>query len=197
VNDVVCLVMTPFVLQMARQLGLPPTPYLFAVATASNIGSVATITGNPQNMLIGSLSGISYHDFIAHLLHGHEVWLGALVIEESWQPGVLRHGRGCGIRLQLAGKLFLQALDRVAIETCDAPENVHVIRRGMKDIAGAWQVSTRLHTGKNRRTITVGVEEDVSHRADCVTGPGAAARGDGVYADEDVVFAGVHRPQPS
>ena len=67
VNDIVCLVMTPFVLQMARRLGLPPVPYLLAVATASNIGSVATITGNPQNMLIGSLSGISYLDFMGHL----------------------------------------------------------------------------------------------------------------------------------
>jgi Na+/H+ antiporter NhaD/arsenite permease-like protein len=67
VNDIVCLVMTPFVLHMARRLGLPPVPYLVAVATASNIGSAATITGNPQNMLIGSLSGISYIDFIAHL----------------------------------------------------------------------------------------------------------------------------------
>jgi Na+/H+ antiporter NhaD/arsenite permease-like protein len=67
VNDIVCLVMTPFVLHMARRLELPPVPYLLAVATASNIGSTATITGNPQNMLIGSLSGISYLDFIAHL----------------------------------------------------------------------------------------------------------------------------------
>lgn len=67
VNDIVCLVMTPFVLHMARRLELPPVPYLVAVATASNIGSVATITGNPQNMLIGSLSGISYLDFIARL----------------------------------------------------------------------------------------------------------------------------------
>src|SRR5687767_12780516 len=67
VNDIVCLVMTPFVLHMARRLGLPPLPYLIAVATASNIGSAATITGNPQNMLIGSLSGISYLDFIRHL----------------------------------------------------------------------------------------------------------------------------------
>jgi len=67
VNDIVCLVMTPFVLHMARRLGLPPVHYLVAVATASNIGSVATITGNPQNMLIGSLSGISYTDFAAHL----------------------------------------------------------------------------------------------------------------------------------
>ena len=67
VNDIVCLVMTPFVLHMARRLGLPPMPYLIAVATASNIGSVATITGNPQNMLVGSLSGISYRDFLVHL----------------------------------------------------------------------------------------------------------------------------------
>jgi Na+/H+ antiporter NhaD/arsenite permease-like protein len=67
VNDVVCLVMTPFVIRLARQLGRPPMPYAIAVATASNIGSVATITGNPQNMLIGSLSGISYVDFLVHL----------------------------------------------------------------------------------------------------------------------------------
>jgi len=67
VNDIVCLVMTPFVLHMARRLGVPPVPYLLAVATASNIGSVATITGNPQNILIGSLSGITYRDFLAHL----------------------------------------------------------------------------------------------------------------------------------
>jgi Na+/H+ antiporter NhaD/arsenite permease-like protein len=59
--------MTPFVLQMTRRLRLPPVPYLLAVATASNVGSAATITGNPQNMLIGSLSGIGYLDFIAHL----------------------------------------------------------------------------------------------------------------------------------
>src|SRR5262245_28775494 len=67
VNDIVCLVMTPFVLHMAQRLRLPPLPYAIAVATASNIGSAATITGNPQNMLIGSLSGISYLDFIGHL----------------------------------------------------------------------------------------------------------------------------------
>ncbi|OLD55970.1 MAG: hypothetical protein AUI64_02685 [Acidobacteria bacterium 13_1_40CM_2_64_6] len=67
VNDIVCLVMTPLVVHMTRRLGLAPVPYVVAVATASNIGSTATITGNPQNMLIGSLSGISYLDFIAHL----------------------------------------------------------------------------------------------------------------------------------
>jgi Na+/H+ antiporter NhaD/arsenite permease-like protein len=67
VNDIVCLVMVPFVLSIARRMGLPPLPYLLAVATASNVGSVATITGNPQNMLIGSYSGIRYRDFLLHL----------------------------------------------------------------------------------------------------------------------------------
>src|SRR6202521_5867097 len=67
VNDIVCLVMVPLVLSITRRLRLEPLPYLLAVATASNIGSVATITGNPQNMLIGSFSGISYRDFLLHL----------------------------------------------------------------------------------------------------------------------------------
>jgi Na+/H+ antiporter NhaD/arsenite permease-like protein len=67
VNDIVCLVMTPFVVHMTQRLGVPAVPYVVAIATASNIGSVATITGNPQNILIGSLSGISYVEFMAHL----------------------------------------------------------------------------------------------------------------------------------
>ena len=67
VNDIICLVMVPFVLTATRRLGVPPLPYLLAVATASNIGSVATITGNPQNMLIGSFSGITYREFLWRL----------------------------------------------------------------------------------------------------------------------------------
>src|SRR4051794_40518422 len=67
VNDIICLVMVPFVLSITRRMRLTPMPYLLAVATASNIGSVATITGNPQNMLIGSSSGIPYRDFLWHL----------------------------------------------------------------------------------------------------------------------------------
>jgi Na+/H+ antiporter NhaD/arsenite permease-like protein len=66
VNDVVCLVLAPVVLQAARELALPPVPYLVALATAANVGSVATLTGNPQNMLVGSFSGISYRSFLAH-----------------------------------------------------------------------------------------------------------------------------------
>jgi Na+/H+ antiporter NhaD/arsenite permease-like protein len=64
VNDVICLVMAPIVLDVARQLRLPPVPYLIALATAANVGSVATLTGNPQNMLVGSFSGIGYRTFL-------------------------------------------------------------------------------------------------------------------------------------
>ena len=59
--------MVPFALTAARRMGLKPLPYLLAVATAANIGSVATITGNPQNMLIGSFSGLSYRYFLGRL----------------------------------------------------------------------------------------------------------------------------------
>jgi len=67
VNDTMCLVLTPLVLDITAQLRRNPVPYLLAVAMASNIGSVTTITGNPQNMLIGSFSGIGYRDFAAAL----------------------------------------------------------------------------------------------------------------------------------
>jgi Na+/H+ antiporter NhaD/arsenite permease-like protein len=63
VNDTMCLVLTPLVLDIATHLRRNPVPYLLAVAVASNIGSVATITGNPQNMLVGSFSGIHYRAF--------------------------------------------------------------------------------------------------------------------------------------
>jgi Na+/H+ antiporter NhaD/arsenite permease-like protein len=64
VNDVICLVLPPLVLEVVRQLRLPPAPYLIGLATAANVGSVATLTGNPQNMLVGSFSGISYRAFL-------------------------------------------------------------------------------------------------------------------------------------
>jgi Na+/H+ antiporter NhaD/arsenite permease-like protein len=63
VNDAICLVLAPLVLELTVALGRRPVPYLLAVAMASNVGSTATITGNPQNMLIGSFSHITYTKF--------------------------------------------------------------------------------------------------------------------------------------
>lgn len=67
VNDVVVLLFTPVVVQATRALGVNPVPYLIAEAMASNIGSTATIVGNPQNMLIGVASGIPFGRFFALL----------------------------------------------------------------------------------------------------------------------------------
>ena len=67
INDVVCVILTPLVLQLARRMRRPSLPYLLALATASNIGSVATITGNPQNILIATISHISYLEFLLKL----------------------------------------------------------------------------------------------------------------------------------
>src|SRR5450631_2056696 len=63
VNDAICLVLTPLVLELTLALGRRPAPYLLAVAMASNVGSTATITGNPQNIMIGSFSQIPYTTF--------------------------------------------------------------------------------------------------------------------------------------
>src|ERR1700680_1279142 len=63
VNDAICVVLPPLVLELTVALGRQPVPYLLAVAMASNVGSTATITGNPQNIMIGSFSQIPYAQF--------------------------------------------------------------------------------------------------------------------------------------
>lgn len=68
VNDIVCLAMTPLVLGLTRRLGYKPIPHLIGLATAANIGSVGTITGNPQNMFIGAHSHIPYLRFALRLM---------------------------------------------------------------------------------------------------------------------------------
>ncbi len=68
INDVVCVALTPLVLHLARRLRFDPLPHLIALATAANIGSTGTITGNPQNIYIGSHSGISYLHFATRLM---------------------------------------------------------------------------------------------------------------------------------
>lgn len=66
-NDTICLVFTPLVLDTTLSAKRNPVPYLIALATAANIGSVATLTGNPQNMIIGVASHISYLKFAVAL----------------------------------------------------------------------------------------------------------------------------------
>jgi Na+/H+ antiporter NhaD/arsenite permease-like protein len=67
VNDTVCLLFTPLALQVVLDAELPPLPYLLAVSMGANAGSVATLTGNPQNMIVGELSQLGYARFAAAL----------------------------------------------------------------------------------------------------------------------------------
>jgi Na+/H+ antiporter NhaD/arsenite permease-like protein len=51
VNDTICLMLTPLVVAVIKRGKLPLLPFLIALATSANIGSVATLVGNPQNMI--------------------------------------------------------------------------------------------------------------------------------------------------
>ncbi|WP_448564974.1 anion transporter [Trichothermofontia sp.] len=77
-NDTLALVSTPLALQLARSLQLNPIPYLLAIAGATNIGSLATLSGNPQNILVGTFSGIGYLEFAQALV---PVAIGGLGIQ--------------------------------------------------------------------------------------------------------------------
>jgi Na+/H+ antiporter NhaD/arsenite permease-like protein len=63
-NDIVCLAFTPVLAVSALGAGLNPAPFLIGLAAASNIGSAATIIGNPQNMLIGQLGRLHFGRFL-------------------------------------------------------------------------------------------------------------------------------------
>lgn len=68
VNDTVCVLFTPVVLAAVLRARLNPVPFLIALVTSANIGSVMTLTGNPQNMLVGIFSKIPYGLFLLYML---------------------------------------------------------------------------------------------------------------------------------
>ncbi|MBF0283783.1 MAG: anion transporter [Magnetococcales bacterium] len=82
-NDTVVLILTPLLLETVFALGRHPLPYLVALGVAANVGSAATIIGNPQNMLIGMASGIPFLEFAQRLA---PVSLGGMLL--AW--GVIR-----------------------------------------------------------------------------------------------------------
>jgi Na+/H+ antiporter NhaD/arsenite permease-like protein len=64
-NDIVCLAMTPILVESTLARGLSPAPYLLGLALSANLGSAATLIGNPQNMLIGQVTGLSFAGYLA------------------------------------------------------------------------------------------------------------------------------------
>lgn len=87
VNDAVCLLATPLVVALVRQVGAPVRPFLFAVAMGSNAGSALTLAGNPQNMLVAKLSGLSYRGYLVSAL---VPTLGALLLTAGFLHLVFR-----------------------------------------------------------------------------------------------------------
>ncbi|MGE4564854.1 MAG: SLC13 family permease [Victivallaceae bacterium] len=65
-NDVIAVAMTPVVLGMCVKRNLNPVPYLLGVAFATNAGSVATLIGSPQNMLIAQKLNLSFSYFLVY-----------------------------------------------------------------------------------------------------------------------------------
>ncbi len=90
-NDVVAVAMTPVVLAISLSRGLNPVPFLLAIAFATNAGSVATIIGSPQNMLIGEQLHLSFVGFMAYtavpaLLSLAVVWLALMFFyRDRWR----------------------------------------------------------------------------------------------------------------
>src|SRR5438445_377187 len=108
VNDTICLVVTPVLLAALGPLRVRPTPYLIGLAMGANVGSVISVTGNPQNMLVGIWSGATFGGFLLRML---PVGLGGLALTY----GYLRWA----FRADLA-EPFLERLETVPV-ALDAP----------------------------------------------------------------------------
>jgi Na+/H+ antiporter NhaD/arsenite permease-like protein len=88
INDVVCLTLTPLLIDAAAVLETDAAPFLLALATASNIGSAATITGNPQNMIVAGFAHLDYLGFAGRLTPVAIVGLAIdyVVIAAAYRP---------------------------------------------------------------------------------------------------------------
>ncbi|MCC6235163.1 MAG: anion transporter [Verrucomicrobiales bacterium] len=84
VNDTVCLMLAPLVVKVVLRGRLPLTPYLLGLAMSANLGSVATLVGNPQNMLIGQMSGLSFLGFSRSLILPALAGLGIQFVVLRW-----------------------------------------------------------------------------------------------------------------
>jgi Na+/H+ antiporter NhaD/arsenite permease-like protein len=80
VNDTVCVMLAPLVIALIERSHLPVLPYLFALAIGANIGSVMTVVGNPQDMIIAHAAPLSYVEFACILAPVGVVNLGLTVV---------------------------------------------------------------------------------------------------------------------
>jgi Na+/H+ antiporter NhaD/arsenite permease-like protein len=86
-NDIICLAMTPVVARLCLQRGMNPLPFLIGLACAANIGSAATLIGNPQNMLIGSVLQLPFGGYARQALPPVAIGLVLLWLWLAHGPG--------------------------------------------------------------------------------------------------------------
>ncbi|MCU0645491.1 MAG: anion transporter [bacterium] len=104
-NDTIVIMFTPLVVEVTLALKRNPIPYLMGLATAANVGSTATIIGNPQNMLIGMSSKISFVAFASYLTPVALAGLGIvcliiiLIYRSEFQSQSLNPGAELRLRL--------------------------------------------------------------------------------------------------
>lgn len=124
-NDPVCLLFTPLIVDICLRLRRDPLPYLIGLGAAANIGSVATITGNPQNLIIGQASRIPFLTFLLHLgplalaglaicwgvivlVYRREFTAAALILPPEDAPN--GNGHGAGIYMPLLRRTMIVVL---------------------------------------------------------------------------------------
>ncbi len=105
-NDIVCLAVAPVLVEGCARRGLAPRPFLLALAAAANVGSAATLIGNPQNMLIGQVLGLSFRRYL--LDAGIPSLLGLAAV---WGVIALRY-RGALRETRPVPEIETQPLDR-------------------------------------------------------------------------------------
>jgi Na+/H+ antiporter NhaD/arsenite permease-like protein len=162
-NDVICLAMTPLVIRLCQQRGLDPVRTLIGLACAANIGSAATLIGNPQNMLIGSVLRLPFDGYLQTAWLPVVLSLVGLWAWLSFGPGVRS-----GPWTQVSGQATSPAMDpEPALDRFEMAKGIVVATSLMliflftdwdRDVAalvgaGILLLSRRLHSAEVMGTV--------------------------------------------
>ncbi len=176
-NDTVCLLYAPVIVRVTKRLGLNPVPYLLALATSANIGSVATIIGNPQNALIGIQSHIRFLEFsrrlwpvaavgllvdfaIVAFIYRREVTGAPLVVPPPRKPGTIQRWM-LFVSISAGGAMFvLLCMNYHAPSVAMALASIVILAGSRKPLRALQQVDwTLLFLFAGLFVVMRGVEE--------------------------------------
>jgi Na+/H+ antiporter NhaD/arsenite permease-like protein len=156
-NDVICLAIAPVLADACLRRGLDPVPYLLGLACAANVGSAATLIGNPQNMLIGEVLRLSFVGYLAAAIVPVIVGLAATWLVIAWQS----KGKWRAVQLHTPELERREAADAVldrwqtakGLAVAGALVAVFVFTSWPRDVAaltgaGLLLMSRRLHSNK-------------------------------------------------